>query len=198
MLMIDDANAMSKLSAMRLRSGLPIVVRVVEQRDATPLQDYIRNLSVLSRYSRMLGAASELPPSELQAILHPVDADHVALIATIVIEGVEQTVGEARLVYDPEVETVELALSVDDHWQKTGVGTALLDELLRRAATLGPVDVFGDTLRSNNAMLGLARKSGFALKPVPADWRLVRFHKSLDYRGKLTPEIADQQIFLAL
>jgi hypothetical protein len=35
-------------------------------------------------------------------------------------------------------------------------------------------------LRSNDVMIGLARKSGFDFKPSPGDWKLVRFEKRLD------------------
>ena len=174
------------LSARRIvaaRSGRLLTIRPVEERDAPALQAYIRGLSVASRYSRMLGAASEWPPSELQKMLRPIDADYAALVATLMFEGQERIVGEARLVHDPDAERVELALSVDDRWQKQGLGTALFDDLQRRAALIGPVDLFGDTLRTNESMLGLARTSGFALLPAAGDWRLVRFHKHIEYRG---------------
>jgi hypothetical protein len=40
--------------------------------------------------------------------------------------------------------------------------------------------MFGDTLRSNDVMIGLARKSGFAFTRHPDDWKLVRFEKPID------------------
>jgi hypothetical protein len=40
--------------------------------------------------------------------------------------------------------------------------------------------MFGDTLRSNDVMMGVARKSGFAFTRHPDDWKLVRFEKHLD------------------
>jgi hypothetical protein len=56
----------------------------------------------------------------------------------------------------------------------------LLRNLECRAAAFGAERVFGDTLRSNDVMLGLARKSGFAFAPTPNDWKLVRFEKHID------------------
>ncbi len=35
-------------------------------------------------------------------------------------------------------------------------------------------------MRSNDVMLGVARKSGFAFAPTPGDWKLVRFEKDID------------------
>lgn len=176
---IDPMPSMPETTTIALRPGSTVTVRQVVDEDAGALQDYIRNLSVRSRYSRMLGATSELPPSELHKILHPVDDAHVALVVTMNIEGQDRIVGEARLVHDPETDQVELALSVDDRWQGQGLGKALFDDLQRRAASVGPVDLFGDTLRSNDAMLALAKTSGFALIATPDDWRLVRFHKPI-------------------
>ena len=39
--------------------------------------------------------------------------------------------------------------------------------------------MFGDTLRSNQTMISLARKSGFAFVNHPDDWKLVRFDKEI-------------------
>jgi len=39
---------------------------------------------------------------------------------------------------------------------------------------------FGETLRSNDAMIHLARKSGYRFAPSPGDWKQVRFQKQID------------------
>ena len=43
----------------------------------------------------------------------------------------------------------------------------------------GAERLFGDTLRSNDVMIGLARKSGFVFTNSPGDWKLVRFEKHI-------------------
>ena len=55
----------------------------------------------------------------------------------------------------------------------------MLRNLECRAAAYGAERVFGDTLRSNLAMIGLARKSGFAFTRSPNDWKLLRFEKQI-------------------
>jgi hypothetical protein len=47
------------------------------------------------------------------------------------------------------------------------------------AAAFGAERLFGDTLRSNQSMIALARKSGFAFARHPDDWKLVRFAKEI-------------------
>ena len=47
--------------------------------------------------------------------------------------------------------------------------------------------MFGDTLRSNDAMIALARKSGYAFANSPGDWKLVRFEKQIDVEPQEIP-----------
>ena len=56
-----------------------------------------------------------------------------------------------------------------------------------RAAALGAEHMFGDTLRSNETMIALARKSGFAFVNHPDDWKLVRFGKDIAVEPKDIP-----------
>jgi hypothetical protein len=56
-----------------------------------------------------------------------------------------------------------------------------------RAAALGASRLFGDTLRSNDSMLALARKAGHAFVNHPDDWKLVRFHKAINVAPKDIP-----------
>ena len=65
------------------------------------------------------------------------------------------------------------------NWQGQGIGSALIGNLECRAAALGAAKMFGDTLRSNETMIALARKLGFAFTRHPDDWKLVRFEKSV-------------------
>jgi GNAT superfamily N-acetyltransferase len=165
---------------LRLRSGKSVTVRFVEPRDAEALQGFFRSLTVRSRYSRFLGAISELPQTELDHFIHVGEANRFSVIAVMTIDGVESIVGEARYAFDAGTMSFELGLSVDDRWQGHGIGSALLKNLECRAAAFGAKRLFGDTLRSNDAMLGLARKAGFAFINSPGDWKLVRFEKHID------------------
>ena len=164
---------------LRSRSGNPVTVRFVEPRDAEELQNYFRSLSTRSRYNRFLGAMRELAKRELDHFTRAGEDDRFSVIATMEIDGFETIVGEARYAFDPNTASFEFGLSIDDRWQGQGIGSALLKNLECRAAAFGANRLFGDTLRSNDVMIGLARKSGFALIHSPGDWKLVRFEKHL-------------------
>lgn len=173
----DDLRQYSDV--LHSRCGDAVTVRFVEPRDAEALQTYFRSLTTRSRYNRFLGAVSELPPSELARAIHIGEADRFSVLATIVADGREIIVGEARYGLDGATSSVEFGISIDDRWQGRGIGHALLGNLECRAASLRAEAILGDTLRSNDAMIALARKAGYAFINSPGDWKLIRFRKDL-------------------
>ena len=177
-LRLDDLRQYSDV--LRLRSGKSLKVRFVEPGDAGALQAYIRSLTTRSRYNRFLGAISELPQTLLDHFVHVGEGERFSVVATMMIDGHETIVGEARYAFAADAGSFEFGLSVDDRWQGQGIGSALLGNLECRAAAFGSNRLFGDTLRSNDVMIALARKSGFAFAHHPDDWKLVRFEKHID------------------
>ena len=183
---------------LRLPSGKSVTVRFVEPDDADALQGYFRSLTTRSRYNRFFGAMSELPQTLLDHFVHAGEDDRFSVIATMMVDGFETIVGEARYAFHTDTDSFEFGLSIDDRWQGQGIGSALLANLQCRAAAFGASRLFGDTLRSNEAMMGLARKSGFSFTHSPNDWKLVRFEKHVDAAPAEIPcaswRLAAQQI----
>lgn len=165
---------------VRLRDGKTLCVRLAASDDAEALQRYFRQLSIRSRYNRFLGAISELPASQLDHFVRAGENGRFTVTAAIMVDDRETIVGEARYGFEAETGTFEFGISIDDRWQGQGIGSALLRNLECRAAAMGAHRVFGDTLRSNEAMIALARKSGYAFTRHPDDWRLARFEKPID------------------
>lgn len=171
---------------VRLKDGKSLTVRFIEPKDADALLFYFRSLSRQSRYNRLMGAASELPPSELDKALHIGEASRFAVIAEMKINGVDTIVGESRYSYDAQTQNTEFGLSIGDAWPGLGIGKAVLSNLECRAAALGALRLFGETFRNNGLMIGLARKAGYSFAGTPSDWRLIRFEKPL-YRATEIP-----------
>lgn len=173
--------------ALRTRQGEAINVRFVEPRDTEELQHYFRSLTTRSRYNRFFGAISELPKGLLSEFLDVGARERFTVVATKMVDGFETIVAEARYALHVETSTLEFGLSVDDRWQGHGIATALMKNLECRAAALGAEHMVGDTLRSNETMISLARKSGFAFVNHPDDWKLVRFDKEIAVAPKDIP-----------
>src|SRR5258708_7023861 len=179
-LRFDDLRQYSDV--LRSRSGHAVTVRFVEPHDAEELQNYFRSLSTRSRYNRFLGAMSELPKSLLDHFIHVGEDERFSVVATINVDGFETIAGEARYAFNADTGSFEFGLSIDDRWQGHGIGSSLLKNLECRAAAFGGERLFGDTLRSNDAMIALAKKSGYAFTHNPSDWKLVRFNNANDAR----------------
>jgi GNAT superfamily N-acetyltransferase len=183
-----DLNALQQYSdQLRSRSGDLVTVRFVEPRDAQALQNYFRSLSARSRYNRLMGAASELPQAQLEKFVHVGEGGSFSVVATMRLDGTDTIVGEARYAFHLDTASFEFGLSIDDRRHGQGIGAALLANLECRAAAFGAEHLFGDTLRSNDAMLHLARKSGFVSAPSPGDWKQVRFEKRIDVAPQEIP-----------
>ena len=173
------------IGAARLRDGTRVTVRPACPWDAGRIQDYVRGLSLPSRYDRFLAAINELSPGEL-ARTGRSDDRHGTLIVETNVGGARMLIGEARYAAGSDDGLCEIAVSVTDAWRGRGLGVLLMDYLECRARSLGVTTLVGDVLRSNTAMRALARKTGFGLG-VPADARLVRIVKDISAPRVGTP-----------
>jgi GNAT superfamily N-acetyltransferase len=185
LLRLDDLKQYS--DTLRTRHGEALTLRFVEPRDTEELQHYFRSLSQRSRYNRFFGAISELPKGLLHDFLQVGERERFSVIATMMVDGFESIVGEVRYAFDAEASSLEFGMSVHDRWQGHGIGAALMKNLECRAAAFGAEHLAGETLRSNDVMQALARKSGFAFVNHPDDWRLVRFSKDIAIAPKDIP-----------
>jgi GNAT superfamily N-acetyltransferase len=156
-----------------------VTLRPVGPRDAGVLQAYVRGLPPDSRYQRFFAALHELPPLELDHVIHLDRKNELALLAETRVNGVPIVIGEARYAFVPDRLEGEFALSVAEDWRGKGLGTGLMADVERRARSQGAAYLSGDILRSNEPMKVLARKSGFLMADVPRDARLVHVVKDL-------------------
>ncbi|HML14753.1 MAG TPA: GNAT family N-acetyltransferase [Xanthobacteraceae bacterium] len=168
----------------RLNDGARATIRAACPWDAARVQDYIRGLSLSSRYDRFLAPINELSPAELARIGGGNDRQ-ATLIAETKVAGARIVIGEARYAVDGS--TCEIALSVADGWRGRGLGMLLMEYLECRARSLGLTRLVGDVLRSNTAMRTLARKAGFDQSGVPMDARLVGIVKDISVARVATP-----------
>ena len=175
---VDSDLSVFRTLRARHRPEMQLALRAARADDGDALQTYVRGLSPMSRYNRFLGAASELPTSQLERALAVDGREFLTLLLTSTVEYRETVVGEARVALSCVKRAGEFSMSIADDWQHLGLGSALLQEIERRAAADGIELLFGDTLRTNKGMIGLARGCGFQLGPG-FEPRVVRIQKRL-------------------
>jgi GNAT superfamily N-acetyltransferase len=156
----------------------PIWIRTAAERDVERLADYFARLSQPARYNRFMGAVDDLTRIARDCLKPSRKADCFTLVAEWREQGREDVIGEASYGFDRMSGGGEFAISVADRFRCRGLGSALLCALQSRAVSLGCLDLFGETLKTNDEMKSLARKAGFEMTRS-LDWRAVRFDKRL-------------------
>jgi acetyltransferase len=101
------------------------------------------------------------------------------LLAVIRENGEEIAVGMVQYVADPYPSRGEFAAAVADAWQRRGIATRLLRNLICIARTAGVEHLQGDILSENEAMIGLMVSMGFDLDLHPDGAHLMTARKEV-------------------
>jgi acetyltransferase len=155
------------IDVVRLAGGKRVVIRPVLPQDEGLTTTFFGELSDPARYDRFMGPTRNLSPELIKRFTNIDYSDHLALVAEVFEDGREIAIAEARYVRGKDRSTAEFAVSVAEAWQDRGLATRLLATLLCRASTAGVQRMLGETLATNEKMLHLARKAGFAVRRSP-------------------------------
>lgn len=143
-----------------LRNGARLTLRPVLPQDSQLLAELINRLSAKSLRRRFPSARQPATPTELAALTCVDYRRHLALVVETRIEGQQRLVAEARYLID-DGGHAEVAMVVDDPWQRSGIGTWVTFALSRAACDAGVGWLRGDVPAENKAMLALMRRCGF-------------------------------------
>jgi GNAT superfamily N-acetyltransferase len=152
---------------VRLRDGSAVTVRAIRADDRDKLQTAIRRLSTESRYSRFFSALRELPPQLLDHATNPDAKRELQLVAIAGSEAEEEIIGGTRYAATATDGDCEFGVAVVDEWHGRGLARLLLETLMRAARARGFARMEGYILAGNVAMLGLAKRLGFATIKSP-------------------------------
>jgi GNAT superfamily N-acetyltransferase len=156
----------------------PVCIRTVVESDIDKLTTHFERLSQPSRYNRFMGAVGNCSRIARDIVMPKHKGDFFTLVVEWREAGLDAIIGEASYGFDRESGCGEFAISVSDRFQRNGLGSSLMCALQSRAVSLGHLDLFGETLKTNDEMKRLAQRDGFAFSRSP-DWRAVRFAKRL-------------------
>jgi acetyltransferase len=142
---------------VRLRDGSRVLLRPIRPDDEEALTALYARLSPESAYQRFFTVMRRLPP-DWARILANVDYDRRMAIVAVAPDGA--LVGVARYAHEPATDAAEIALVVQDAWQGRGLGTILLEDLLRYATQRGIARFRAYVLADNHRMLRLVGRLG--------------------------------------
>ncbi len=147
-----------------LPGGEEVTVRPIRPEDAKMEQRFVRQLSPEAKYFRFMQAVQELSP-EMLIRFTQIDYDReMAFLASVRENGEEVEIAIARYVINPDGDSCEFGVVVDDKWQGRGLGTLLMETLMDEARSKGIKRIEGSVLSDNTHMLRLMRNLGFAIE----------------------------------
>ena len=151
-----------------LKDGTSILLRPILPEDEPKHKAFMSKVSDDDLYKRFFSDVGEFN-HEAMANLTQIDFDReMAFIATREItnengEKEEIIIGVSRAISDPENEEAEFAILVRSDLKGVGLGTILMDKIIRYCKQRGLQRITGMTMPSNRGMIMLAQKVGFEI-----------------------------------
>jgi acetyltransferase len=146
----------------------PIIVHLRElvPEDADKIEMFLQNVSPQSVYHRFLssGCSKKWLQEELFDYNQDCDIAIVAVLRNGKDNKEEKIIGESRYFLNNTTNEAEFAVLVQDYYQRRGVGTYMLDYLVRTAREKGIDALYACVHRGNLAMCRFLEKSGRVTK----------------------------------
>jgi GNAT superfamily N-acetyltransferase len=139
-----------------------VSVEALGQGDEQRLVRMFDRLSPATRYKRFFSPVPVMRPAVWRALT---DVDHDGREAVVARVG-DEIVAIAHYYRDrDDVAAAEVAVLVEDAWQRHGVGRCLMRELGRLSRARGITRLLATTLPDNLAAIGLARAMSPGMTP---------------------------------
>ena len=139
--------------------GGVVRLRLLTPDDGERLLDFTDRLSDESLYYRFFSRRRPRTVEELGSLL---DLDHEHRVA-VAAELADQIVAVGMYVYEPALESAEVAFAVEDRHQLRGIGSLLLEHLAAIARANGIVRFHAQTLGDNQKMLRVFSNAGYVV-----------------------------------
>lgn len=160
------------VSEIRLARGSHVTLRPIRPEDEALLVEFHSTLSEESVRRRYFGPLSLETRTAHQRLVRVCFSDYDRELALVAVHGKGESrkvVAVGRLNRLHGCNDAEFAVLVSDAWQGHGLGTHLLEALVRMGRAEKMDRIMGTVLASNPAMLDLCRRLGFKLKRDPDD-----------------------------
>ncbi|OOC54596.1 MULTISPECIES: GNAT family N-acetyltransferase [Nocardiopsis] len=155
---------------VRTAEGVELSLRQVRETDAPALSDLHRRCSAETVHNRYFAGVNELSPHLLRVFC---DSER-GLTLMVRPPGEEEPIALGHLMYTIDPGVGEIALLVEDSWQRRGVGTALARALTVTAADWGLAEVRAETMPTNSGMMRIMRGLGASARPQGTASRYVQ------------------------
>ncbi|MEM2943659.1 MAG: GNAT family N-acetyltransferase [Methanomassiliicoccales archaeon] len=141
-----------------------VFFRPIKPTDEGMMKDLFYSFSEETVYQRFMGPKLAMPHRELQHFVN-IDYDtRMAIVAVIREKERTEIIGVGRYGLDKKTNTAEVALVVRDDWQNRGIGSFLMNMLIRIGRERGIKAFTAEVFADNRRMLNLFYKTGLKVE----------------------------------
>jgi len=138
-----------------LESGATVTVRPIDLTDAFKLRRMFERLSPETVYHRFF---APIPTPRDEMLMHISTVDHATREALVAVAHDGEVVGIAQYEAHAGAEEAEVAITVEDAWQGSGLGTELLLRLGKLGARRGLVAFTAIVMGENSAAVRFLKR----------------------------------------
>jgi GNAT superfamily N-acetyltransferase len=172
-----------------LKDGTQITLRGARADDGPKIRQAFSKLMGETVYTRFFTNKREISDTDLKRVTE-VDFDRTAALLVTIGSGDEETVigGASYVALDADAtdRSAEIAFTVEEDYQRLGVGSLLMKHIVQTARAAGLTSLQADVLARNPAMLAVFRRSGLSMVTRVEDG-VVHVRLSLDQKASATP-----------
>jgi acetyltransferase len=162
-----------------IKSGLKLLLRPVRPEDEHMHLDFINQLTPEDLRMRFFGYVHDFPHSQM-ARMTQIDYDREMAFVAITYEENPRTIGVVRTFFDPDNISAEFAIVVRSDLKKMGLGTLLMEKMLRYCKLRGVKEIMAYTLCENASMQALGKKFGFKIQNLEEDPETIEIKLNLE------------------
>ena len=154
---------------MKTSDGADLVVRPIRPTDEEMMSDMFYDLSDQTIINRFFSMLKSMPHRRLQEFCC---IDYEEDMSLVVISGKsprQKMVGVGSYHLNPATNRAEIAFLVADDWQGRGIGTYLMQYLVKVAKSKNIKGFTAEVMRDNVAMIALMHKAGVPPKSTQVD-----------------------------
>jgi acyl-CoA hydrolase/GNAT superfamily N-acetyltransferase len=135
------------------KGGLKARVRTIRCSDEAMLRDLFYQLSDESVYARYFSPIKSMPHHNLEVYSNLDESIGLSLVVIVGPEENQRMIAEGRYVFGENEAFPDVAIMVDENYQRRGIGAFLLDYLIELAKERGIKGLQADILATNEPML---------------------------------------------
>jgi acetyltransferase len=148
-----------------LKNGAEVLLRPIKAEDEGRFNELIKSLSAESMRFRFFEVFKEMTHDTLARYCN-LDYDRQIAIVAELQQSNGQIIGAGRVIADIDGKKGEFAVLVGDQWQGQGLGSRLMDYIIRVAKDMRLEKIYGYVMVENRKMLNMVEKKGFKTAPL--------------------------------